>query len=286
MELAAQEQVVSLHVALGTLADDLGIGRQQRAPQRPDHLRGNVVLDGEDVVELAVVGVGPQVIAGACVDELRRHPNPVILAPHAALEDIRHAEPLANAAQVLVLALESERGSPPRDAEILDPRQHVQDLLRQALGEVLIGRILRHVDEGQYRDGEVPGCCGRVRRRRRRWRGRLRSRRGAVAEHVPGQQRDGQHQQRDGGDIELARRFLGSTAVRREIAITTDAFRRDFESPGQHQGEGEAQREHDGEQAQGTLGRFDDAEQHVRHLEHDPGARAVEQGDADDVAAL
>ena len=39
---------------------------------RGDDALGDLVLDGEDVAQLAVVSLGPDVLAGLGVDELRR----------------------------------------------------------------------------------------------------------------------------------------------------------------------------------------------------------------------
>jgi hypothetical protein len=192
MELAAQVMVVRLDVALGGLLDDRLVGGQQGPPQRLDHLRGDLVLDGEHVVQAAVVGVGPEVVAAARIDQLRRDPDLVALLAHAALEDVGHAEPLADGAQVLLLALEGEGGGAPGDAEILDPGQHVEQLLGQALGEILVVRVHRHVDEGQHRDGQV---AVRPRRRPAGSAAPRPARRVAFREMAPGEQADRDHQQ-------------------------------------------------------------------------------------------
>lgn len=79
---------------------------------------------------------------------------------------------------------------------------------------------------------------------------------------------------------------MRGAAIRRPIALALDAFGRDLEDPGQHEGEGKAERQHDRQQPQGSFRRIDDAEQHVGHLQQQPRARSVEQGYTNDVASL
>ena len=59
-------------------------------------------------------------------------------AAHAALEHRGHVELLADRAQVLAPALEREARRARRDAQPLDLREGVQDLLGDAVGEVLV----------------------------------------------------------------------------------------------------------------------------------------------------
>ena len=48
---------------------------------------GDIVLDGEDVGELAVVAFGPEMIAVLCVDQLRGHADPASRAADAPFEN-------------------------------------------------------------------------------------------------------------------------------------------------------------------------------------------------------
>ncbi|MDF2764917.1 MAG: hypothetical protein K0S81_1911 [Rhodospirillales bacterium] len=52
------------------------------------------VLDRKEVAQLAVVAIGPDVLADLGVDELRGHPHAPAGDAHAALEDVADAEPL------------------------------------------------------------------------------------------------------------------------------------------------------------------------------------------------
>ncbi len=59
-----------------------------------------LVLQREDVVEVAVVALGPDVVAGIGVDELRRDAHPMAGLAHAALDDVARAQLLANLSNV------------------------------------------------------------------------------------------------------------------------------------------------------------------------------------------
>ncbi len=82
------------------------------AEQRDAHglrnLFRDLVLHREDVVQRAIVGLRPQVIAVCGIDQLRRDANLHAALLHAALEDVCDVELLANIAQVFIAVLEGE----------------------------------------------------------------------------------------------------------------------------------------------------------------------------------
>jgi hypothetical protein len=57
-----------------------------------DDISGDFILDREDVVQLAVVPMGPNVFAGRCVNKLPRDADPSTRGPDAAFEDISDRE--------------------------------------------------------------------------------------------------------------------------------------------------------------------------------------------------
>ena len=73
-----------------------GRGRQLDA-QRGGHGRGNLVLHGEDIAQLAIEPLAPHVPAIDGRDQLRRDANALAGAPDAALEHVRHVERLGDA---------------------------------------------------------------------------------------------------------------------------------------------------------------------------------------------
>src|SRR3546814_11139875 len=66
---------------------------------------GDVVLDGEDVLQLAVVLLGPEVLAGLGVDDLNGDAQALTRRPHAAFQDVAHAEIAGDLPDVCSLAL-------------------------------------------------------------------------------------------------------------------------------------------------------------------------------------
>jgi hypothetical protein len=112
----------------------------------------DVVLHGEDVGQLAIVGLRPQMEPVGDLDQLRRDPHPVPFFADAAFEDRADVQLLADAPEILALALELKRRRARRDAEALDFGEVVEQLLRQPVGEVLLVLLRAHVDEGAHGD--------------------------------------------------------------------------------------------------------------------------------------
>ena len=74
-----------------------------------DHRGRDLVLDREDVVELAVVGLRPQVRVGAGADQLRGDPHRVARLAHGAFEHVRHVQRARDLRDRDLFALERER---------------------------------------------------------------------------------------------------------------------------------------------------------------------------------
>jgi hypothetical protein len=104
-------------------AGSFSVARSKKAAalSRPasQHLRDgmrDLVLERENALQLPLEGLRPEVHVVGHVDELRGHPQGVPLAPHAALEQRVHLQPIADLARVEVPPLErvhrSARGHP------------------------------------------------------------------------------------------------------------------------------------------------------------------------------
>src|SRR5204863_5503717 len=59
---------------------------------RSDYTFGNLVLDREDVVEIAVIALGPQMIASRSLDKLSRNPKAVAALSDRAFEHVADAK--------------------------------------------------------------------------------------------------------------------------------------------------------------------------------------------------
>src|SRR5207244_12251640 len=108
-EMLAAAQVVLIRLDLRPLR--LRRRLQPSTEQRLEGVRGlfgDFVLNLEDVVEFSVVALRPEVIAVRSADQLDVDAQPFTRFSHAALENGRHAQLLADLADVLRGALELE----------------------------------------------------------------------------------------------------------------------------------------------------------------------------------
>ena len=73
------------------------------------HVGGDLVLDLEDVVELAVVGLRPQMRVGAGLDQLRGNPDGVARLAHRAFEHVGDVQRARDLRDLDFFAFEGER---------------------------------------------------------------------------------------------------------------------------------------------------------------------------------
>ena len=88
--------------------EPLLIALRQVERERADNVLRHVVLHGEDVGQVAIETLRPQMSARGRVDELRGDPYPVAGLADAALQHVAHAEAPAHLLNVHVPALEGE----------------------------------------------------------------------------------------------------------------------------------------------------------------------------------
>ena len=163
-ELAVKEALVRIHVC-GQSARRLA-EPCERDLHRRRHRGGNLVLDGEDVVDGAVIGLRPDMGVGGNVDELCRDPEPVACLADAAFQHVGDIQPLADLGHVERLVLERKRGSTGDDDQVLGLRQAIEYFLRDAISKIALVLLGAHVEEWQYRDRarlRVRGIVGRGR---------------------------------------------------------------------------------------------------------------------------
>ena len=155
-----QQAIVGVHV-LGALA-----GKQRALVVAERNLQGRgdllaqLVLDGEDVFELAVVALRPQVVSGCRLDQLGGHAHPVGGLAHASFEYVSNAQVAAHFLDLDRRALVGEHRVAGDDEEPRYLRKRGDDVVGDAVGEVLLLGIGAHVVEWQ--DGDR----GLVRHRR------------------------------------------------------------------------------------------------------------------------
>src|SRR5512137_1803298 len=107
---ALEPQVVRLQVR-GALLDQRYISAQaQLRQQRTRDLVRNIILDLEDVLHLAVVALREEMKPALHINQLRRDPQLLPRAPHAALEHMPDMQRAADLLHARALAREAERG--------------------------------------------------------------------------------------------------------------------------------------------------------------------------------
>src|SRR4051812_6913845 len=87
------------------------------------------------------------------VHELSCDPDMVSVLTDAAFEHRAHAELTADVCKLHAFPFEIERRRAARNAQPVDPRERVQDLLGNAIRKVLLVVPWAHVRERQHRDG-------------------------------------------------------------------------------------------------------------------------------------
>jgi hypothetical protein len=109
-ELAALEiEVVGLDVDLGGLLDHLlGLAGAQGHVQGVDDTLGDLVLDGKDILELAVEAIRPEAVPVRDVDQLGGDAELVGRFANAPFEHRADVEPLTDLADIRVGVLELE----------------------------------------------------------------------------------------------------------------------------------------------------------------------------------
>jgi hypothetical protein len=112
-----------------------------------------LVLHREDVLQIAVVTLRPDVHAARGIDELRGDAHPGAGLSHAALDHVLGAELAPHLGHVRRLSLERERGIAGDDGNIAEVGERRDDVLGDAVGEIFLLRVAAHVDEGQHGDG-------------------------------------------------------------------------------------------------------------------------------------
>ena len=120
--------------------------------QRGYNLLRDVVLNLENVREFAVVALGPEVPAARGFDELGGNANPVTGLTNTAFEGELNAEFAAYVWDTECLVLVDECRIARDDEQSGDLAEVSDDILRDAVTEVLLFGIAAHVVKGKDND--------------------------------------------------------------------------------------------------------------------------------------
>ena len=140
---SAHHQIPGIH-AIGRLALGAEIFRsvKLRFDRANDSLR-DLVLNREDVGNIAIVTFCPNMAASCYIVELRGDAHALSFFSHAALDDITDTEFFADLLQMDGFALVRERRVARDDKEPAQFRQRGYDVFADAIGEIFLLRIRR-----------------------------------------------------------------------------------------------------------------------------------------------
>ena len=118
----------------------------------PGDRQRDLVLHCKYVGQITVVTLRPNVVAGLGVDELRGHANPLAAPAHAAFQHVAHAEFAPDLLHVDRIALVGEAGIAGDDEQRTAAGQFGDDVVGDAVREILLLRVAAHVGEGEHGD--------------------------------------------------------------------------------------------------------------------------------------
>ena len=111
----------------------------------------HLVLDGEHVLDFAVVAFRPQAVAGRSLDQLGGNAHPRAGLADAALEDVAHAQLAAHILDLHRPALVTEGRVSGDDDQFLKARELGDQVLGDPIGEVVLFGVATQVVERQDR---------------------------------------------------------------------------------------------------------------------------------------
>ncbi len=152
MKPAQQVQVVSVGVAGRLLLDPLFLLRRQGHRECSGDLLRDLALHFEDVGQLTVEGLAPQMLLGAGIHQVDDDPDPRPRLAHASLEDRSNAELFRDRGDLLGRLLVLHRGRPGDHLERADLGELGDDVVGDPVAEVLVLGIGAHVLERQHGD--------------------------------------------------------------------------------------------------------------------------------------
>ncbi len=149
VQQCASGEVMLVGIEVG-LVTDVGLRHHLRG-DRTRYSARDLGLDLEDVLQLPVERLAPDLHA-LRIEQLRRHPQLIPRLAHAPLQHVVHAQERADPLDPVVTALERERGGAPDHIEPGRSCEPIEDLLGDAVAEILVGGVLADVRERQHRN--------------------------------------------------------------------------------------------------------------------------------------
>src|SRR5438128_2046330 len=154
---SAQIKFVCFHIRCGWLEETAFLPLRKRKSQRVEHTAGDLILNGEDVFDLAIEPLRPKVIAVSRVDQLDEDAQSVSGFADAALEKRLNAETFPNLSRVHARSAKREARCAGRNAEPGDLVQRIENFLCDAITEVFL--IVLRAEIGEWQDGDRANPC-------------------------------------------------------------------------------------------------------------------------------
>src|SRR6266581_4440312 len=120
----------------------------------------DLVLNFEDIMQVTIECLGPDVLAGLRANELCGHSQSVTRLADTTFEYVRNTQLSGDRLESFGPSLEVEGRSPRDHPQGRCFPEQFDQLLRQAVGEILLILSFAHVDEREYYDGLI--FCSRV----------------------------------------------------------------------------------------------------------------------------
>ena len=157
----AQHQIVGAGVGERARGDALRLDQQDFRVDLRHHLGGDLVLQRQQVVRLAIEAPCPDdLVAGAQIEQPQRDAQPVAHLLDRAVEQEVDAEGAADGDLVALLVGEARQRGGGRHEHPAEPRQRRGDLLGEARAEM--GFVLGDADKLQRQHADMGAAAGAV----------------------------------------------------------------------------------------------------------------------------
>src|SRR5215472_11358424 len=140
------------HVLWPLRDDTLAFRARQRRLDSGGDARSDVVLHREDVCQISVITLGPEIGTGGYIDELAADPNPLPGPAHATLEDIADPKVATNLLEIDGFSFVGECRIAGDDEKPAPFRQRRDDVLGNAVDKIFLLGIA--TDIAERKDGD------------------------------------------------------------------------------------------------------------------------------------
>ena len=130
----------------------------------------DLALDGKQIIQIAVVLLGPDVGIGARVDQLRIQTKMRSGSADAALQNVRHAKRISDLAKISFAAIFHHAGAAD-DFQIADLRQLGQNVVLHTIGEDGVFFLVVQIFKRQNGDSSLLAVAGSIHFSKRSTRG-------------------------------------------------------------------------------------------------------------------